>query len=401
MSPEQMWGKPLDRRSDIYTLGVILYEMATGHRPYSTEDPLDLVFALSHKMLRPSGTETHLPEAVNDVIGKMLTVDLDERYQNASEIEDALAALMAPEPIVESTSRWKSALWAVARVVGRLVVTIAAAAAFVTFLGYTETWAFNSSLGRIGTPFDDTGQAARWIIWGLRSLLVPSIWLLFIFFVYWGVKFVVRMMSLSKSVDRLLSTGATQTHRLESRLNLDDPTVLGQAVLVVGALLLLVILWRYWPFVSAFMTASIDTWGAERFLPLQAGKSQARLDAEIYQVWLMVLLAGFIVAIARIQRLRTQSPSRKGGASLALVSALAAFSIVMCVLPYRIEWLSNMPRLEVAGERCYRIGESGDDWFIHCPDREPPRNRTVKRTDPSVRYTGIQQSVFTLREAPQ
>src|SRR5262249_7444998 len=98
MSPEQMFGKPIDERSDIYSLGVVLYEMATGHRPYSTEDPLDLVLALSHKLLRPSGAETHLPEAVNDVIGKMLTVELDERYQNALEVEAAFTALIGRDP---------------------------------------------------------------------------------------------------------------------------------------------------------------------------------------------------------------------------------------------------------------------------------------------------------------
>jgi hypothetical protein len=80
------------------------------------------------------------------------------------------------------------------------------------------------------------------------------------------------------------------------------------------------------------------------------------------------------------------------------VSAMAALAIVFCVGPYRIEWISQMPRLDVAGERCYRIGEKGDDWLIHCPDRLPPRNRTVKRTDSSVVATGTTESIFTPRE---
>jgi hypothetical protein len=57
-----------------------------------------------------------------------------------------------------------------------------------------------------------------------------------------------------------------------------------------------------------------------------------------------------------------------------------------------------MPRLDVAGERCYRIGENGEDWLIHCPDHEPPRNRVVKRTDPSLRDTGLKENLFTPRE---
>jgi predicted Ser/Thr protein kinase len=399
MSPEQMFGKPIDGRSDIYSLGVILYEMSTGHRPYSTDDPLDVVLALSHKLLRPSGAETHLPEAVNDVIGKMLTVELDQRYQTAAEVEGAFAALMAPEPSLESTSPWQSALWAIARVVARVVVTLAATALFVTFLGYLENVGFNSTLGRTGTPFDDTGQA-RWVVWGLRSLLVPTIDLLLILFTFWGVQGVIRFLRVSKRVDRLVITGVTQTHRLESRLSLQDPAVLGQAVALVGGLVLVAIFWRFYTFFRAVTTISIDTQPAEVFLPLQP-KGPPRLDAQLYQLSLVFAIACFGVAIARIQWLRARSPLRRGRTVLALVSTMAAVAIVMCVWPYRIEWLSDMPRLEVAGERCYRIAENGDDWLIHCPDRPPPRNRTVKRTDPTVRDTGRNQSIFAPREMSQ
>jgi predicted Ser/Thr protein kinase len=392
MSPEQMWGKPIDERSDIYSLGVVLYEMATGHRPYSTEDPLDVVLALSHKLLRPSGAETHLPEAVNDVIGKMLAVELDQRYQTALEVENAFAALMAPEPLVESPTRWKSAL----RVAAQATAAIAVAAAFVTFLGYLETAGFNTTLGRLGTPFEKE-PATMWIIWGLRSLLVPTIYLLLILFGFWGVQGVVRFLRVSKRVDRLVKTGVTHTHQLESQLNLRDPAVFGQAVALVGGLLLLALFVRFYPFIVASATRSIDTQPAEYFQALQP-RGRPRLDAQLYQVYLVFLIAGFGVAIARIQALRAQYPSSRGTAALALVSTMTVFAIAMCVWPYRIEWLSLMPRLEVAGERCYRIGESGEEWLIHCPDRQPPRNRTVESTDPTVHNTGITESIFTPRE---
>jgi len=81
---------------------------------------------------------------------------------------------------------------------------------------------------------------------------------------------------------------------------------------------------------------------------------------------------------------------------MALVCAMAAVAVVMCVYPYRIEWRNDMRRLDVAGERCYRIGESGDDFMIHCPDRLPLRNRTVTRSE--VVDTGLIQSIFTPRE---
>jgi serine/threonine protein kinase len=395
MSPEQMFGKPIDQRSDIYSLGVILYEMSTGPRPYSTDDPLDVVLALSRNLLRPTGGETNLPEDVNDVIGKMLAVELDQRYQTAAEVEAALVTLMGPEPTVALPARSKSKL----QIAARVILTIVIAAVGVTSLGCLETSGLNATLGRNGTPFD-TEPATMWIIWGLRSLRVPLIYLIGIFLAVWAAKFVVRVLSLSEGVDRLLNTGMTQTNRLESRLALHDPAVLGQAVALTGGVLLGALLWHYYPFILAVASWSIDTQPAERFLALQP-KGRPRLDAQLYQLYLVFLVSGFGVAIARIQRLRAQHPLRRGGAALALVFTMTALAIALCVWPYRIEWMSDMPRLEVAGERCYRIGESGDEWLIHCPDRPPPRNRTVKSTDPSVRDTGIKQSVFTPRETPQ
>src|SRR5262249_38234033 len=236
----QRLGKPSDGRSDIYSLGVILYEMGTGHRPYSTDDPLDVVLALSHKLLRPSGAETHMPETVNDVIGKMLAVDLDQRYQTALEVESALAALMAPEPVTESTSRLKRALGVAARVAAVVVV----AATFVTFLGFLETAGFNRTLGRDGTRFA-AEPATAWISYGLWSLLVPTIYLILTALAGWGARFIVRVLKLSKGVTRLINTGVTQTNRLESRLNLRDPAVLGQAVSLVGIVLVVGIFWRH------------------------------------------------------------------------------------------------------------------------------------------------------------
>src|SRR5256885_12925656 len=92
MSPEQMFGKPIDQRSDIYSLGIMMYEMSAGHRPYSTDDPLEVVLAMSRRLIVP--TETDLPESVNGVISKMLAVELAERYQSAAEVETALMSLM-------------------------------------------------------------------------------------------------------------------------------------------------------------------------------------------------------------------------------------------------------------------------------------------------------------------
>ena len=85
-------------------------------------------------------------------------------------------------------------------------------------------------------------------------------------------------------------------------------------------------------------------------------------------------------------------------ASFATVVAMFVLTVFMLELPYRIQWLNKFDRAEVAGERCYILGEHDDDWLAYCPDRPPPRNRVVKRTDPTVRKTGLVESIFASPE---
>src|SRR5262249_159093 len=138
--------------------------------PYSTEDPLDLVLALSHKLLRPSGAETHLPEAVNDVIGKMLTVELDERYQNALEVEAAFTALIGRDPaLAPATQPARVKTWL--RMAVRVSAVLISIPVVVGAIGYVTTVSFNLSLGRTA-PFDQESPRV-WLTMGRMAILAP------------------------------------------------------------------------------------------------------------------------------------------------------------------------------------------------------------------------------------
>ncbi len=88
MSPEQTQGKELDRRTDIFSFGVVLYELITGKLPFSGEHQAAVIYAICNDEPEPlSRFRSGVPESLERIIDKALAKDLDERYQNISDLQ--------------------------------------------------------------------------------------------------------------------------------------------------------------------------------------------------------------------------------------------------------------------------------------------------------------------------
>jgi tetratricopeptide (TPR) repeat protein len=127
MAPEQFEGRSLTPAADIYALGVVLYEMVTGTRPFRAATPLAAAVRRARRLPPASSVRADLPPHWDVVIGRCLEYDPEKRYQSAGEVAAALQDPSPAAPLPARSQRLRLALLL-------SVIALAVAAALIWYL---------------------------------------------------------------------------------------------------------------------------------------------------------------------------------------------------------------------------------------------------------------------------
>lgn len=106
MSPEQIVGQPIDHRADIFSLGLVLYEMLTGVKPFQGEDIPELMFKVANlPAMPPSHLAPDLPPVIDFIVARALKKKAEERYATAAEMAKDLRDALGEVEVAEGAGR--------------------------------------------------------------------------------------------------------------------------------------------------------------------------------------------------------------------------------------------------------------------------------------------------------
>ena len=304
---------------------------------------------------------------------------------------DAVTAGQTPRPVgalgeasAQSAATAASA-WQALRGARWLFVLVGLA-----LLGFVSTTTFNLTMGR--TEGFGAESPLRWIVWGFRSVIAPIAYMALAAAPVLLLVYVVGVMAkMSPRIRHGIARVRDRATPLVMRLNLDDPSVLAQALAAVATVVLAVISWRFRDLILGF-TSFISEVDAASVRVLQPGNFDEHiLYGRVLDMFLLVFGVGFVYVL----RVRRQSGRPIGNGPAIWAVSILSLAILLWEMPYRILWHNNFERVDFGSTRCYEIGERGAQVLLHCPDEAPPRNRIVSADDPRLKHRGALESVFT------
>ena len=186
-SPEQAQGAQPDPRSDLYSLGIVLYEMVAGRPPFTGDNPVSIAYKQVHDAPQPlNQLVADVPRPFEAIVAKLLAKRPDLRYPNAEEVREDLRRFRAGEPVQALAGIGRPATNgpAVAAVAATTAMSRTASTpttAPTTALAGTGATRANVAYGQPYGPDDDRNRGVWWAVAGIVAVLALALggWLLF------------------------------------------------------------------------------------------------------------------------------------------------------------------------------------------------------------------------------